>query len=198
MVGLSDWALETLSFFFFAMIQRHISAYKPITNVSRCFLFLPKAEAGVIFPGKLRWFGANTGSGISLGSTVRSTFFLVWLWMHFLTTSSLWILIYQSGPWSHTYHMKMLSGLSELMQTKFLARNDCSVNASSYSQSPGWAALGNHSCCVRVCEEPSHVFSSPWNQQACLVLSPCPALFMGCVIIPSSALSWFPHSLKGW
>ena len=151
MVGLSDWALETLSFFFFAMIQRHISAYKPITNVSRCFLFLPKAEAGVIFPGKLRWFGANTGSGISLGSTVRSTFFLVWLWMHFLTTSSLWILIYQSGPWSHTYHMKMLSGLSELMQTKFLARNAPSTQALILNLLAGqhWATTPAVSVCVR-------------------------------------------------
>lgn len=141
-----------------------------------------------MFPGKLRWFRAYTGSGLSPGLTVRSAAFLVWLWMHFLTTSSLWILIHQSRPWSHTYRMKVLSGLSELMQTKFLARNDCSINARSYSQSPDWAALANHSCHVHVCEEPGRVFSSPWNQQACLVLSPCPAQFTGCVIMSKSLL----------
>lgn len=153
-----------------------------------------------MFPGKLRWFRANTGSGLSLGLTVRSAFFLVWLWMHFLTTSSLWILIHQSRPWSHTYRMKVLSGLSELMQTKFLARDDCSVNASSYSQSPDWAALGNHSC-VSMCVRSPAVYSQALgiNRLVWFWVPVLPRLWaVWSWASPSSALSWFPHSLKSW
>lgn len=177
--------LETFFFFFFC---HDVEAYFSLSlsykyNTYKRFLFLPKSEAGVAFPGEVWWFRARTGSGISLGFTVSSASFLVWPWIHFLTTSSLWILICQIGPWSRAYHTQLLSGLSELMQMKcseqFLERS----GSYSYSQSPGWAALGSHSCCARVGEEPSGVSSSPWNQQTCLVSSPHSALFMGFVIM---------------
>ena len=59
-----------------------------------------------------------------------------------------------------------------------------------------WSATARH---ARVGEEPSHVYSSPWNQQACSGSSPsCVLSFMGCATRMSKPLHcpWaaVPHS----